>query len=221
MSTIPTPIRGLDASERITSIATCIKNEGFAFAIRYYNIKNSKQLPTKRLILSEAQALVKAGLQLGVVFQQGGRDPASFNHGTGVQHGVAAHGRAADEIGQPAASAIYFSVDFDASPSQVATGIKDYFKGVREGLATANGGNPRYAIGVYGSGLVSSKLLESSLVTFTWLSQSTGHAGSKEFAKQKRYNLIQFLDKNVCGVNIDPDETNPDKPSGLFTIPIT
>jgi hypothetical protein len=133
MSTIPTAIKGLDASERITSIATCIKNAGFAFAIRYYNIKNSKQLPTKRLILSEAQALVKAGLQLGVVFQQGGRDPASFNHATGVQHGAAAHGRA-NEIGQPAGSAIYFSVDFDAAPALVAKGIKDYFKGVREGL---------------------------------------------------------------------------------------
>ena len=215
-----TPFRGLDASERITSIATCIKNQGFAFAIRYYNVKNSQILPTKRLILSEAQALVKAGLQIGVVFQQGGRDPASFNHDAGVQHGEVAHSRAADEIGQPAGSTIYFSVDFDATPSQVAIGIKDYFKGVQEGLAKANEGDPRYAIGVYGSGLVCSKLLEAGLVTFSWLSQSTGHAGSKEFAKQKRYNLIQFLDKEVCGVNVDPDETNPDKPSGLFTIPI-
>lgn len=220
MSPTPTAIKGLDASERITSIATCIKNAGFAFAIRYYNIKNSTKLPTKRLILSEAQALVKAGLQLGVVFQQGGRDPASFNHGTGVRHGEAAHGRAANEIGQPAGSAIYFSVDFDAEVSLVAKGIKDYFKGVREGLAKANGDDPRYAIGVYGSGLVCRKLLEANLVTFTWLSQSTGHSGSKEFAKQKRYNLIQFLDKDVCGVNVDPDETNPDKPSGLFTIPV-
>jgi hypothetical protein len=215
-----TPFRGLDASERITNIATCIKNQGFAFAIRYYNVKNSQMLPTKRLIFSEAQALVKAGLQIGVVFQQGGRDPASFNHDAGVQHGEVAHSRAADEIGQPAGSTIYFSVDFDATPSQVATGIKDYFKGVREGLAKANEGDPRYAIGVYGSGLVCSELLEAGLVTFTWLSQSTGHAGSKEFAKQKRYNLIQFLDKEVCGVNVDPDETNPAKPSGLFTIPI-
>jgi LysM repeat protein len=36
-----TPVRGFDASERISSGAACFRNAGFHFAIRYYNIKNS------------------------------------------------------------------------------------------------------------------------------------------------------------------------------------
>jgi len=219
-STAGSPLNGLDASERITSIATCIKDKGFAFAIRYYNIENSDLLPTKRLILSEAQALVRAGLQLGAIFQQNGRVISSFSREKGLRDGAMAHSRAVNDIGQPAGSTIYFGVDFDASPSEVGNEITDYFKAVSEALANANGGSPRYAIGVYGSGLVCSEMLAANLLTFTWLSQSTGHAGSKEFAEQKRYNLIQFLDRDVCGVNLDPDETNPDKPSGFFTIPV-
>lgn len=216
-----TPVRGFDASERITSGAACFRNAGFHFAIRYYNIKNSNQLPTKRLILAEARALVQAGFQLGAVFQQGGRAPESFTHGQGLEHGQVAHQRAADEIRQPAGSTIYFAVDFDATQSQIAANITSYFRGVDEGLATANGGTRKYEVGVYGSGATCSALLAANLVTFTWLSQSSGFSGSKEFAKHKRYNLIQFMPQDVCGFNIDPDETNPGKPSGLFTIPTT
>jgi hypothetical protein len=147
-----TPVRGFDASERITSGAACFRNAGFHFAIRYYNIKNSNQLPTKRLILAEARALVKAGLQLGAVFQQGGRQADSFSHSIGLEHGGVAHNRAANEIGQPAGSTIYFAVDFDATASEVAANITNYFRGVNEALAAANGGSPRYEVGVYGSG---------------------------------------------------------------------
>jgi hypothetical protein len=60
--------------------------------------------------------------------------------------------------------------------------------------------------------------LAEGLATLTWLTQSTGFTESKEFAKKRLYNLIQFLDEDVCNVNVDPDETNPGKPSGLFTI---
>ncbi len=213
-------MKGLDAAVNLTAQATCLKTHGFDFAIRYYNIKNSKQLPQKRLTLPEAQALVRAGLQIGAVFEEG-ISHSAFNHATGLAHAGVAHDLATNKIGQPAGSAIYFAVDFDATPAEVATRIKPYFEGIRDGLAAADGGTARYAVGVYGSGLVCGNLLDSGLVTLTWLSQSTGFPGSKQFAKDKRYNLIQFLPKTVCGIDLDPDETNPGKPSGLFTVPVT
>jgi LysM repeat protein len=213
-------MKGLDAAVNLTTQATCLKTHGFDFAIRYYNIKNSKNLPEKRLTLREAQALVRAGLQIGAVFEEG-ISHNSFNHATGVAHAGVAHDLATNKIGQPAGSAIYFAVDFDATPAEVATKIKPYFEGIRDGLAGADGGTARYEVGVYGSGLVCGSLLDSGLATLTWLSQSTGFPGSKQFAKDKRYNLIQFLPKTVCGIDLDPDETNPGKPSGLFTVPVT
>jgi LysM repeat protein len=216
----PTPaagilLRGLDANVNLTTKGSCLKSHGFAFAIRYYNINN----PAKNLTGPEAHALVTAGLQLGAVFEDGHPDhDAFFDHGKGVIHGKAAHDMANNKIGQPGGSAIYFAVDYDPALHTVQTVIADYFKGVREGLATGNGGTPKYAIGVYGSGLTCRLLLAEGLATFTWLTQSTGFTESKDFAKKKLYNLIQFLDTNVCGINVDPDETNPAKPSGLFTI---
>ena len=210
-------MRGLDASVKLTRAAECLKRNGFDFAIRYYNINNQ----AKNLTQSEAQALVRAGLQLGAVWEDGFPIRASFfNKAKGVRHGEAAFRRANDKIHQPANTPIYFAVDFDALASDVDTVIKRYFEGVHEGLRTAGGGDPKYQVGVYGSGLVCRKLMEAGLVTFTWLAGSTGFQESRAFARQKRFNLIQFLPRDVCNVNVDPDETNPDKPSGLFTIPL-
>ena len=207
--------RGLDANVNLTAKGSCLKSHGFDFAIRYYNINN----PAKNLTRAEGQALVAAGLQLGAVFEDGHPDhDAFFSHDKGVIHGKAAHDMATNKIGQPAGSAIYFAVDYDPTLHAVQTVITDYFKGVNEGLAAANGGTAKYAIGVYGSGLTCRLLLAEGLATLTWLTQSTGFTESKDFAKKKLYNLIQFLDTDVCGINVDPDETNPGKPSGLFTI---
>ena len=213
-------LKGLDAAVNLTQKATCLRNQGFDFAMRYYNISNSQTFPEKRLTLTEAKALVSAGFLLGVVFQQAGNAIGGFDRDTGVRHGKRAHDLAVNSIGQPAGSAIYFSVDFDASASQIDGRITNYFKGVRDAMAQANGGAPRYQIGVYGSGLTCSKLLEKGLVSLTWLAQSMGFRGSHEFAEQKRFNLRQFLPKDKCGIDHDPNDTNPDKPSGLFTIPV-
>jgi hypothetical protein len=210
-------LRGLDANVDLTRHATCLKGEGFDYAIRYYNIHNL----SKNLTLGEAQALVRAGLQLGAVWEDGSPIRASFfNRAKGVLHGTAAYHMAMEKIGQPEGTPIYFAVDFDAAASEITGVISDYFKGIRAGFEAIGGNQPRYQIGVYGSGLTCGKLLDSELVTFTWLAMSTGFRGSKDFAKKKRYNLIQFLPKDVCDVNVDPDETNQDKPSGLFTIPV-
>jgi len=211
------PIRGLGANRELTRHAQCLKEQGFGYAIRYYNARNQ----AKNLTLGEAQALVRAGLQLGAVWEDGFPDHASFfTRAKGVMHGTTAYHMAMDNIGQPDDSPIYFAVDFDASPHDVSTVIESYFEGIHAGFRAIGGENPKYEVGVYGSGLTCTKLLEAGLATFTWLSQSTGFRGSRDFAREKLYNLIQFLPDDVCGVNVDPGETNPDKPSGLFTIPI-
>ena len=208
-------LKGLDADGDLTLHAECLKSEGFDFAIRYYNTLN----PAKNLSLTEAQALVRAGLQLGAVWEDGFPNHRSFfSHAKGVVHGTAAYHMAMAEIGQPADTPIYFAVDYDASTDDVAGVINAYFQGIRDGFKAIGQDAPRYQVGVYGSGLVCSTLLQNHLATFAWLSQSTGFRGSRQFAQQKAYNLIQLLPTDVCNINIDPDETNPDKPSGLFTI---
>lgn len=222
-----TVITGLDASVSLTpKSASCLQGKGFRFAVRYYTRKDRD----RTLTLTEAKTLVKAGFQLGAVFEDGfpgnpADQPGFFTHDRGVGDGRAAHDRALNKIGQPADSPIYFAVDFDASPQNLATGIKRYFDGVREGLLAANNGTLRYQIGVYGSGLTCTEVLKNGRATFAWLSQSTGHRGTKQFRQQKLYNLVQLAaQKDVCEIDeIDPDETNPDPvkfPPGLFTIAV-
>lgn len=217
-------LTGMDANLSLLGAVACLKNPGFRFAIRYYTRSDR----ARTLTLPEAKALVGSGLQLGVVFEDGfppdpKKQPGFFTHVRGLEDARAAHDRARNKIGQPANTPIYFGVDFDASQSNLDQGITQYFEGVRQAFNEADNGSPLYRVGVYGSGLTCTEMLKKGLATFAWLSQSTGHAGSKEFKKKKLYNLVQGpVEKNVCGLDeIDSDETNPDPvkfPSGLFTI---
>lgn len=55
------------------------------------------------------------------------------------------------------------------------------------------------------------------------LSQSTAFAGSRQYAEQKRYDIIPLLPMRMPGaagivLDIDPDATHPDRDGGLFTV---
>jgi hypothetical protein len=57
----------------------------------------------------------------------------------------------------------------------------------------------------------------------SWLSQSTGFAGSRQYAEQQRYDLIQLLPVRIPGadgvmLDIDPDATHPERDGGLFSV---
>lgn len=92
--------------------------------------------------------------------------------------------------------------------------MADYFAGV---ISTLGSG---YRLGVYGSGMCCGFLLDHGQADCSWLSQSTGVAGSKAFAQARRYDLIQALPKTIAvdgGVlDIDPDSTNPAGDAGLL-----
>src|SRR5579863_65631 len=108
---------GISTSTHTGADAPCLASNGIIFVFRYYSATTS--IPTKRLTLAEAQALVGAGIQIGVVYEDGPTSVSYFTNGRGVQDG----GRAwqyAHQIWQPAGSAIYFAVDYDASAADLA-----------------------------------------------------------------------------------------------------
>lgn len=84
-----------------------------------------------------------------------------------------AQGDASDAIsqakayGQPTGSTIYFSVDYDASASEIDGNIKSYFQKLKSILSLAG-----YTPGVYGSSLTCKKLKKAGIVDYTWLSMS-------------------------------------------------
>ena len=211
-------LRGLDTTVELTRHAEALRSQGYDFAMRYYSNNASKNLS-----LGEARALSQAGLKIGVVWETSGTHAAFFTRAQGLADGAQAYRMARESIGQPFGSAIYFAVDYDPTQADIDGGISNYFTGVHAALYVANDGAPSYRVGVYGSGLCCGALVERDIAALSWLSQSTGFAGSRQYAEQQRYDILQTLPARIVGadgivLSIDPDTTHPDKDAGLFSV---
>lgn len=182
--------------------AAVFKTAGVVFVARYYANKGKKVLSR-----DEAATLCAHGLSIVAIWEDGfPRTPRYFSYAKGVDDGTSAFHDALI-MGQPSAAPIYFAVDYDAAPTEIAGCINDYFRGIHAGLeAAANGGvcNP---VGVYGSGAACSWLLARELARYTWLSQSTGWRGYHEFAS---WNIRQGPRDKAFTINVDADEANED-----------
>ena len=211
-------LKGLDTTVELTRHAEALKAQGYDFALRYYSHNAAKNLS-----LGEARALSQAGLRIGVVWETAGTRAGFFTRAQGLADGAAAFQMARDVIGQPFGSAIYFAVDFDPTQADLDGAISNYFTGVHAALYVAAEGQPSYRVGVYGSGLCCGTLVERGAADLSWLSQSTGFAGSRQYAEQRRYDLIQLLPMRSPGadgvvLDIDPDATHPERDGGLFVV---
>lgn len=211
-------LKGLDTTMELTRHAEALKSQGYDFAMRYYSNNASKNLS-----LGEARALSQAGLKIGVVWETSGTHASFFTRAQGLADGAQAYRMARESIGQPFGSAIYFAVDYDPTQADIDGGISNYFTGVRAALYVANDGAPSYQVGVYGSGLCCGALVERGIAGLSWLSQSAGFAGSRQYAEQKRYDILQTLPARIVGadgivLSIDPDTTHPDNDAGLFSV---
>jgi Domain of unknown function (DUF1906) len=203
-------MKGLDASTNCSKLAKKIKAQGFDFVGRYYAHRGDK-----RLFLSEAQALSGVGLKMVAVWEDAPTKPDYFSRARGVDDGTTAY-HSAMILGQPAGTSIYFAVDFDASADAIAGSVADYFKGVADGFVTIAGNQqPAYLVGVYGSGATCSWLLAHHLATYTWLAQSRGWSGFKEF---DRWNIKQGEETKVLGIDVDTDMATDDY--GGFALPM-
>lgn len=207
--------KGFDANKNLSKFAKCLKTKGYDFVCRYYNINN----PSKNLTYEEAVVLSHENLGIVAVWENGYPTTADyFSFEKGKKDGKSAYEYALTVIKQSYFTPIYFAVDYDAKQSDINTEITEYFKGVFEGFKELSGNKPLYFIGSYGSGAVCSTLKGNSLVTHTWLAQSTGWLGSKQY---KDYNIKQLSATTECieqgSINGDPDES-PNDNEGSFTM---
>jgi hypothetical protein len=180
---------GISTSMQTGADAACLAGKGITFVFRYYSATTTH--PAKRLTLGEAQDLVKANIQIGVVYEDGPTSVDYFSNERGIKDGGRAW-RYAQQIGQPAGSAIYFAVDYDAPPADKAPDlsvIASYFQGVQSGLDAASGGGSSYSIGVYGSGLVCQTIKQDrSLAKYSWMAESPKWHGTDIYAG---WNVMQ------------------------------
>lgn len=132
-----------------------IKAAGYRGVVRYL-----APLPNqKTLTLAEAKSIVTAGLWLMLVWETtAGR--AGQGYAAGVADAKAANALA-DSLGAPRTVAIFYAVDFDASPGQVAP----YFAGVNSVKARPTG--------TYGS----ARIIEAGFTPWLWQTEAWSHGG--------------------------------------------
>jgi hypothetical protein len=193
---------GIDLATDAGQVARSIKDNGIHFVARYYR-KPDSRWPT--LSANEAKLISSMGLNLVTVWESHSRHPSYFTYSRGYYDAASAYGQA-KTVGQPAGSAIYFAVDFDARGADIIP-VDQYFRGVAAGFAAASSGKPEYKVGVYGSGAVCDTLKRARLADYTWLSNSTAWAGSSSFTA---WNIRQGRPFAHLGFNHDSDEALDD-----------
>lgn len=194
-----------------SAAAQCLAANGYEFVGRYYSVNQWKVLTA-----DEAQMLCGAGLALVALYEDGGTD---FSTAQGEANAATALEQAA-AAGQPAGSAVYFAVDYDAGADDISGSIIPYFRAIRPVLT-----KQLYAVGVYGSGLVCSSLLNAGLVTYTWLSQSTDFQGSSSYTTWTIHQLPTITlyytsEGQESPLTVDPDVAQSFK-YGSFTVATT
>jgi hypothetical protein len=188
--------QGVDLATDSSDVLSELKSSRVDFVARYYRNPDSRW---PALSPSEAQRLSSAGIKIVAVWEAHSRDPGYFSYSQGYRDATIAYGEAR-AIGQPAGSAIYFAVDFNA---QWLFPIDQYFAGIAAGLAAANGGHADYAVGVYGSGLVCDELKRSGLARYCWLSNAFAWDGSTGY---EDWNIRQGSRLPELSFNQDSDE---------------
>lgn len=207
--------KGFDADRDLTPFGYCLLAEGYSFVCRYYNVND----PLKNLTYPEASFLSGIGLGLVAVWENGFPTESSyFSEPKGYYDGLEAYQYASLTINQPSNTPIYFAVDYDASVEDVNGPISSYFTGLAKAFNELSRNNPKYHIGVYGSGLVCGRIKEAKLASYTWLAQSTGW---RESGLYNDYNIKQLAETTECvdlgGITGDPDES-PNDAEGSFKV---
>ena len=214
----------IDASEQLgEDFLRQIKAIGIDNVVRYYDWSN-ETLPGKTLTLRELKLIAKLDMSVAVIFQHHNDCLCTFmTRGRGSQDARRAL-ELARGLSQPAGSAIYFGVDgVDAQFLSLLRGtgmpsgepearkfvqrfVRPYFEEVTRAMKASS-----YKIGVYGSGLVCSHLLDAKLVDYCWLANATSWPGYADFEATKRWVLKQHLPTrraNCFGVEVDLNSGN-------------
>jgi hypothetical protein len=170
------PPQGIDMPTDTRDVLNELKGSRLTFVARYYRDPTSRW---PALSAGEAGMLSAAGFKIVAIWEFHSHKPGYFSYASGYADAISAY-RQAVSVGQPAGSAIYFAVDYNAQQPDIVGPIDRYFRGIAAGLASVDG-VPHYRVGVYGSGAVCAYLKQTRLAQYAWLSNSTAWSGYDGF----------------------------------------
>jgi hypothetical protein len=179
-------VRGLDYSFGRPNLST-VKAQGYKFVLRYLTGHG------KALSGAERRDIEAHKLGLGVVFESSA-NRAGQGRAAGASDARTAQW-AVTTVGLPATLPIYFAVDFDADPGQVAP----YFQGIRNVL-------PFDRTGVYGGYRVVSALAGGGVVKWVW--QTVAWSGGKVYPGAHIFQHAPSI--KVGGADVDVNDASPE-----------
>ncbi len=190
--------------------AEALKAQGLIAAILYISPINLHGDKTVRK--AHIDALHAQGIDVGFVCEGwGGSDNFAhddINATTGRRDGDACSGYL-DQLGVPAGTAVYPTVDNDTSNNQITKLCIPYFQSFRATL------DSKYRLGAYGCGALLFALEGQEnprgvqFLDFPWLSNATKWSRSKEYAATNRWAVLQQPQNKLLGIDIDPNTLNP------------
>jgi hypothetical protein len=189
-------INVIDTPKKVTAaIAANLKQNGVTSVGRY--LAGRDPWLWKGLTADEAKTIQAAGLTLFSIFEKGPTAVSYFTNAQAMKDAADAMNWAAD-VGQPANTAIYFTVDYDAQDKDFPA-ILAYFKTLRKYLKG-------FKIGAYGKYDVLNYLHANNAADY-WF-QTIAWSGGKRCSFN---NLYQFqCDKTMCGIDVDYNNIEKD-----------
>jgi hypothetical protein len=161
-----------------------LKDQGCDFVCRYV----SPDTTGKNITKAEARSLRKAGVDVVLNYEWTASE-ALGGTDAGTRAGRLARAQA-QAVGYPHGASVYFSVDFDASASQMAA-IARYLRGANQALGP-------YEVGVYGGYETVKAMLDRGACEFAW--QTYAWSGGRV---DHRAQLYQYLN----GAKYDHDRS--------------
>lgn len=191
------PARACDTAQTLTlSQAQALKSAGYEIVGRYLTDKFA-------MTSEEISNIFEAGLSIFPIFETYGTYSAYFTTSQGITDAKQAV-NAAQGLGIPEGTIIYFGVDCDILDDDVSSTVIPYFQGINNQFEAM--GNP-YKIGVYGARHICTETYNAGLtVTSFVLDMSTGYSGNiMNFSMPENWAFNQFATVYVDGVGIDKD----------------
>jgi hypothetical protein len=183
-----------------------LKAQGLQAAILYISPINLAGDKTAKK--PAIDAIRAAGVDIGFVCEGWGGSNNFSHHDINAACGArdgATCGKWLEQLGAPRGTAVYPTVDNDASTSQIASLCLPYFTAFRESLSHT------YAMGVYGCGALIEALDAAMLIDYRWLSNAMGWNGSRAYRDSGKWDILQGLATHAAGIDIDPDRLNPNR----------
>lgn len=184
----------IDTATPLTAAkASTVALAGYTTVGRYLTNASSTSL-NKKIQPGELDIIFNAGLSVFPIYQTSGNYAAYFTYAQGQQDGANAH-VAAIGYGFRDGTTIYFGVDFDATDSEIGTGLLAYFRGVFDtfwalGMA--------YKIGVYGTRNICQRISAAGYAHLSFVAgMSTGYSGNLGYTLPSNWAFDQIKEYTI------------------------